>query len=928
MPTDQRVEFEIALRDSISPGLRAISVQIRELNRGIRAATEEGSGGVARFGKMTGALGDVVKRTTRDVDVMANYMSGFAKSITGIGSITAGATLAAKSLENLAANRTQLKMMAIDTGFTTHQLGTMQQAMERMGLSTEESNNVVVGFSAKVREMMATPGAGVLYDTLAAMDQGSGVAMKQIQKLQQDATSGDMKAAWDHIVEFYGQQSERGKIFLSMQLQIPRSVLESYSEYERQVKDVFDGDQKRLDKFYQNVNDVRFKLEGEWYRIAEHVIGPINQIVKEMSGAGGEGHGISNAFIEFFDTQVLPTIQSTKRDLEIIMLGYANAKKGVDQIKRDFSPAARRATEILIGPKTATEAFGPPKATFNERFNALPHYATGTSYVPRTGLAMVHEGERITPASRAGALSSPGGDVLREMRQTEEDSNRTIMDIRDILRRMEDKQINVGRVGPGAPGYYGPGSAAGVAGTPGGPSGGAYAAPDQWAPGGSARLSDESGKPVDHETAMAAEQLGRAGDTNGLQKLFASRGYHMSGPACGIIASKYARAAGFAPPREGAIASRWHEFGQSMKPEDINAPGHPFGSMFGTYYHRRYGGSGAEVLRPGATGGHVMTIVPGTYNEKDRTVGTVDQYGFRRRPIGDIDFRFAGADAVAALQARRQGGGSSGGAGATGTWPAPQSTGPIDRSRMAAELAANPALRDKVLAIGAGENKESAVKLFESMLNRADLMNTPLAREARTTREGGYYAGYRPGELSNPRIRRNLEDALNTVLAGSNESDLATENASGPFGRRRFGSGMFQLRSEGGGEYYMSPLRSDARGAARYPSWREAKLREAATRTAVSEQTQADDPSAPEPGWSVRMNKLEQSRSNVDAAAGGGPRVKGSAEVNVNFAGMNSAQKTKTPEQVKEMFSNLKTVRPGQNERSGQVPPSNSTAYE
>ena len=33
--------------------------------------------------------------------------------------------------------------------------------------------------------------------------------------------------------------------------------------------------------------------------------------------------------------------------------------------------------------------------------SALPHYASGTDYVPRTGLAMVHQGETITPAGGA-----------------------------------------------------------------------------------------------------------------------------------------------------------------------------------------------------------------------------------------------------------------------------------------------------------------------------------------------------------------------------------------------------------------------------------------------------------------------------------------------------------------------------------------------
>ena len=51
----------------------------------------------------------------------------------------------------------------------------------------------------------------------------------------------------------------------------------------------------------------------------------------------------------------------------------------------------------------------------------------------------------------------------------------------------------------------GGGAAGGVPGAAGGPSGGSHETPDKWTPGGSARLADEKGNPVDGETARLAE---------------------------------------------------------------------------------------------------------------------------------------------------------------------------------------------------------------------------------------------------------------------------------------------------------------------------------------------------------------------------------------------------------------------------------------
>ncbi len=194
------------------------------------------------------------------------------------------------------------------------------------------------------------------------------------------------------------------------------------------------------------------------------------------------------------------------------------------------------------------------------------------------------------------------------------------------------------------------------------------------------------------------------------------------------------------------------------------------------------------------------------------------------------------------------GGYGYGGGGRTGSenYPAAStSTGPlpavpggvIDRSRFAAELQRNPALRDKVMAIAAGENKNRSANLavIESMMNRAAMTGTSLAYQARTTGEGGYYAGYRPGDLRNPRIRKMIEANLAAALAGSNVSNYATDNASGGLAARDAASGAFDVQFRAGGETFFSPGRrriGHGRDRAHYDAWRRAMASEAARRAA------------------------------------------------------------------------------------------------
>ena len=134
------------------------------------------------------------------------------------------------------------------------------------------------------------------------------------------------------------------------------------------------------------------------------------------------------------------------------------------------------------------------------------------------------------------------------------------------------------------------------------------------------------------------------------------------------------------------------------------------------------------------------------------------------------------------------------------------------------------------MAISAGENLDptSNLAVMETMMNRASMMGTHLAKEGRTTGEGGYYAGYNPSALNRAKTRAMIEANLEKALQGSNVSNYATDNASQAWGWRRMHNGFYTMDSTYGNEYFGHPTGPGARGMREYPKWRAAAERQAA----------------------------------------------------------------------------------------------------
>jgi hypothetical protein len=136
----------------------------------------------------------------------------------------------------------------------------------------------------------------------------------------------------------------------------------------------------------------------------------------------------------------------------------------------------------------------------------------------------------------------------------------------------------------------------------------------------------------------------------------------------------------------------------------------------------------------------------------------------------------------------------------------------FDRARFAKEIEANPALKEKIFQLAAGEDRPSGGEsakanqaVMETMMNRAAVRHTTLAAQAKWygREKGGYYAG-KPSRLS-AHEREVSERNLAAVIAGANTTDYATDNSSQGLAAREKASGKFIFHKAYHGESFFSP---------------------------------------------------------------------------------------------------------------------------
>jgi hypothetical protein len=422
-----REALEVSLRDSISPGLRAIAKELRELNKAAKEAAQGVSDGMDQSKKKTEEAGKAVQETLRQYQELARKIVETGKEIIGIGGATESFRELNKAIGEFVTSTLLVNNFARDTGFTVRNIEVMRGSMERMGLETKQADQYISTLGGKLQELRALREGSQLFQDLQKMGPG-GVELGK--RLMGDVDKNDFNKAFSDIIDVFKTQSPKVQFWMAQTFGIPQSVIDGVRQHAGKVREMTDADREAVQEYQDALVDFNEKVNSEWTRFANHAIHSINDITdtlnKKFGDQGEESHVISDFFIKGADA-ISAAIKQDIKDVE----HFATIVKDVYSWY-----------EAHVAPVTPKQAGESLRDAVGKVWNA-----------PDVGqqLEQAESGRRLKDTF--DLLGKSGTDESKRL-QTED--NKLLGDIKDTLTKMElNKSGMTG--GPGSQAGYGQG---------------------------------------------------------------------------------------------------------------------------------------------------------------------------------------------------------------------------------------------------------------------------------------------------------------------------------------------------------------------------------------------------------------------------------------------------------------------------------------
>jgi len=588
---------------------------IRQIGRAFGILPQQAKPALDSVSQSATNLTNVMRRLVVELRGAVPALGGFGLGAAGVG---AGVYALVRTLSTVSEKIVQLKHRSAELGIAENALRGFSQAAQNAGIAPDAFNASLARFKRNtddfklriggVREELIRMGAGPVVQRMNA-------AVTTVDKLK---VAFDFKQTLDKL----DPSGDRGRRFFEDIGLGAEAARLSFEELAKSVKAPLTQKQKEdAEAFHKAIVALGFAWDDFVMKTGQQLFpGPAESIksLSELLDLLGKANDLLDKF--------------TGRGLLTWLTNPFSPGAGIGEM---IAPTPGRGSVPRVTPRATPQGFTP------QGTNPLLAPATGT-----TG--------GYQPIAFSDGFRGGGTDLSEGSRMVKEGVFAALVDFQSYV---------TGGAGPGGSqgagmqrvafgGISGGWSSGGGASGPSG-GGGAGAAPmggGATAGATGSALTDQSGKGVDMGTVSDLSKLAAQGNTSGMRQLMQQRGYRVDSKWCGDLARVMVGGSGFSVPKGYAIGSQWRAWGEHAEPSDINAPDRPMGSMVASKTN----------VPIGQTGGHVMTVVPGTYDAKTGTAEVIDTGGRRRRSLRGFEVRYAGAEAVAQAEAKRRGNGPSG----------------------------------------------------------------------------------------------------------------------------------------------------------------------------------------------------------------------------------------------------------------------------
>lgn len=282
-----------AVRKQVASAFAQIASDLDSINRRARDATSS-SGGI---GKLDAAF------------------SGMAKGLLGATGLAAGLYQVAKGIESVAVAGTQLQYLARDSGYATKSVTEMQGAMRMMGASAQEADRTVGNLGNKMQSLAVFKEGSEIWQGMAKFPgAGAAIANTLMGIAQEGMKTGDQMGATLKMLQLFNKQSPETKFAWAQVWGESVSHLENMERKLRITRDLAIPELNTAahEKYLENLVGWQLKIESVWTHIASHAIEKINEVV----AAQGEASLTTKDVIDWGNSEIDKTLRTLRNTME------------------------------------------------------------------------------------------------------------------------------------------------------------------------------------------------------------------------------------------------------------------------------------------------------------------------------------------------------------------------------------------------------------------------------------------------------------------------------------------------------------------------------------------------------------------------------------------------------------------------------------